>query len=729
MELILFQKDWAKFPTAIIDYETKNESFLRNVALYHKMGIKNCAFSLALLQPELRGIDPHDPDLDAETLATIAVECNYNPWYYFREVARIPAVASTVPNPVMANRGNIALWWLYFNHIDTALIQPRQTGKSVSTDTLMTWLLRVGATNTLLTMITKDNKLRKENVSRLKKMGELLPGIFRRKDPRDTDNQTEVTYYSLENRYLTAVAQASEPAANNVGRGLTSPTLHVDEGPFISWIDVTLPAALASGNAAREEAKRFGRPYGNIFTTTAGKIDSRDGRYMYDMIHGGTVWSEHFFDCANRQELLELIKQRANGGKDKKIIVNCTFSHRQLGYTDQWLAEKMAEANAYGEVADRDFMNRWTSGSLRSPLSVDLNERIRKSEMEPKWLEITKDGFIVNWYDTEENIRRRMETGRFALGLDTSEAVGRDAIAGIITDLSDMSTVGSIVSNESSLIRFSKFISDLLIRYKNITIIPERKSTGIAVIDSLLLHLPLAGEDPFKRIYNTLVDEHTTREDEYKLIHTDLTRRNQQFYDSRKRYFGFVTTAQTRNLLYSTVLQNAAKHSGHVVRDKQLSGEIRTLVEKNGRIDHAASGHDDMVIAWLMTHWFASNAKNLKHYGIDSTRINTSKSYDGRDLSPEQIEAIEEQTRISDEITHLVKELEDEDDEYFAMRLERRIRVLNARLSGDDRDVFGIDALIRKASETRKEKQKKAQRNSSNIDMRSVFGKALFGRR
>ncbi len=724
-DYILFQEDWSKFSTAIIDYDTKNTSFLRNVALYHDMGIKNCAFSLALLQPQLKGIDPHDPDLDAVTLATIGIECAYNPWYYFREVHRIPAVSANVASPLSANRGNIALWWLYFNHIDVALIQPRQTGKSVSTDSLMTWLLQIGATNTQLTMITKDDQLRKANVARLKKMVHLLPALLKQRHPDDTNNQSEVTNYSRQNKYLTAVAQASEPAANNVGRGLTSPTLHVDEGPFISWIETTLPAALASGTAAREEARRFGKPYGNIFTTTAGKIDSRDGRYMYNMIFNGTPWNDRFFDCKNRMELLQMIKDNAKGSKENKIIVNCTFSHKQLGYTDDWLAEKMRENNAYGEVADRDFLNRWTSGSMRSPLSVQMNETIKKSEMEPVWTEITKEGFIVRWYDTEVNVRRRMDVGNFILGLDTSEAVGRDAIAGVITDLSDMSVIGTISTNESSLIKFARFVCDLMIKYKRILIIPERKSTGIVIIDALLLHLPLHGEDPFKRIYNTLVDEHTVREDEYHLLSMDVTRRNQQFYDSRKRYFGFMTTASSRNTLYSSVLQQAAKTSGHVVRDKDLSGEIRTLVEKNGRIDHGASGHDDMVVAWLLTHWFANNAKNLKHYGIDSTRINSTKSYDGTNLSTQQIMKIEEQRALSDTITGLVKELENCNDDRDAMLLERRLRVLNARLDTSDDEIFGIDALIRKAVDVRKEKARKQSKNHQDINFKNVFNRFL----
>jgi len=56
MNIILFHDDWKKFPSAIADTKTKNESFLRLVALYKKMGIKNSDFCLALNQGEMSAI-------------------------------------------------------------------------------------------------------------------------------------------------------------------------------------------------------------------------------------------------------------------------------------------------------------------------------------------------------------------------------------------------------------------------------------------------------------------------------------------------------------------------------------------------------------------------------------------------------------------------------------------------------------------------------------------------
>lgn len=711
--MILFQNDWARYPNAIVDYETKNESFKRIVSVYREMGIKNCLFPLTLLQPELQGIDPFDKTLDEATKVKIGLECTYNYWYFIREVVRIPPVASPNPVPYIANRGNIAMSWLFLNNIDSALIQPRQTGKSVSTDCIMDWVVYVAATNTLVSMITKDHDLRTKNVERLKKIRDYLPPYISKKTKQDTDNQLSLTCSALNNYYLTGVAQNSESAANNLGRGLTSPVMHIDEGPFIRFVGVTLPAALAAGTSAREEAEKNGKPYGNIFTTTAGKRDDRDGKYMYDLIHGGAVWNEIFYDCEDKTNLEGLIVKQSTG---RKTIVNVTMSHRQLGKTDDWLYRAISNANATGEEADRDFFNVWTSGTLKSPLSTQLNGVVKDSEIDPVWVEITKDNYVINWYITEAEFQERSREGHFVIGLDTSEGIGRDAIAMIIVDISDLSVVGAADVNETNLIRYAKFLSEVLIRYPSTTLVPERKSSAQSIIDALLIHLSNVGIDPFRRIYNVIVDAHTERAAEYNELFTPLGRRTNAFYDRFKKSCGFVTTGQSRDLLYSTVLINAAKNSGHLIHDRKLSSEIRGLVTKNGRIDHNSSGHDDMVISWLLCHWFLTQSKNLEFYGIREG-LALSRVYGvNKKLSLEEEIDVQEQRHYRAEIDLLYEKLAKVNDEYLVAQYEAKLRALSLKVKSFESDGLSIDSLIRKANDDRLRNIKRKQLANRSYD-------------
>lgn len=703
--MILLLSDWRKYPRAIIDERTSNESFLRMARLYKSMGIKNNAFHLSLLQPELQGVDPHDPRLSPELMALIRMECTYNPWYFFREVVRLPAMAGSQARPLRANRGNIALWWAFLNHIDSGLIQPRQTGKSVSTDVMMDWVIYLGAMNTKVIMITKDDMLRQANIERLKNIRDLMPPYLYIKHPDDRDNQKEMTCEALKNIYLTGVAQNSENGANNLGRGLTSPILHVDEGPFISYIGTTIPAALAAGTAAREEAAENNRPYGNIFTTTAGKKDDRDGQYMYRMITNGAVMNEIYYDAASPKDLREMISRNGSG---RKVFLNITMSHRQLGYTDEWLYKTIVDNEATGEVADRDFLNIWTSGTQRSPLSPKLNEMILNSEKDIVWSEISPDNYILRWYITPEEAKARMAERQFIIGIDTSDAVGRDSIALIITDSHDLSVVAAGTYNETNLIRWAMYLLSLLVKYPNTTAIIERKSTAATIIDLLLIRLPRMGHDPFRRLFNRVVDEHSERKIEYGEINRRADNRSETFYDSYKRYFGYVTNAENRPLLFTTVLQNAAKRSGHLVADKTLSGEIRGLVEKKGRIDHANGSNDDHVIAWLLCHWFLTHGRNLSHYGIDvSTLMSGVQGNMDIELTAEEMYQKQEQDLVMEEFNALAERLTESNDPITAAKIEHRLRVLSSRLQEGQIDAeFSIDAMIHKASEERARRQR-----------------------
>jgi hypothetical protein len=707
--MILYANDWQRFPTAIPDYNTSNKSFLHLARLYHEMGVQNCLFPLALYNPELVGVDPYSTTLTLQQKADIGAECRWNIWYYLREVVRIPPNASNEPIKFIANRGNIATFWAFFNNIDAALIQPRQTGKSTSTDTMMIWLLYIGADNSRIALFTLNDKLRKENINRLKRIRDLLPKYLVHLSPNDADNKFELSCEERGNRYIANVGQNSEAAANAQGRGFTAPVMQFDEPPFTPFIGDSIPAALAAGVAVRREAERNNRPYGNIFTTTAGKKDDRDGKYIYDMIQDGAPWSEMFLDATDKADLSNLIK--LNGGRKKdpndpgSLLLNITMSHRQLGYTDEWLAETIAIAKATGEKADRDFFNRWTAGSQQSPLSVALNEIIRSGEREVLWTERSKDNYLFRWYIKKEEHAERMANGHFVFGLDTSDAGPGDGVALVLVDARDMSVVGAGTYTETNLIRLSNYFADLLVKYENTTLIIERKSSGQSIIDNLLMVLPKYGLDPFKRMFNKIVDEKDQRQEEWKEIKRSVSYRSDRFYDGFKTAFGFFTDKNTRPLITEVVLQNSAKQVGHLIRDKSLINEILGLVVKNGRVDHQSGGHDDHVIAWLMTHWLLTHGRHLDEYGIPANYALQGVTENGKEATEEQIEGRRVQEEVMIQIDMVTAELERCQDEILVYKLEHRLKTLISRLSFEDRELYSVDALMRVSAEERKKRQ------------------------
>lgn len=710
----MFSDDWKKYPYAIIDTDTPNRSFVKLSALYREIGVKNHAFLLALINKDLVGVDPFDENLRLDQKLAIALECKVNPWYYFREVARAPAKAGLGAARFEAHRGNIALFWLFFNHITLFLIMIRQSGKSFAMDSLTTLLMNILCTNTQINLLTKDDSLRSDTIQRLKDIDLELPPYLRQRGKSDSNNTEELTIRSLKNHYKAHVPQKSPKAALNIGRGLTSPIFFIDEGPFQPNIGISLPAALAAGTAARGEAQRNNAPWGTILTTTAGKRDDRDGKYIYAHITESADWSERFLDAKDTEELETLITRNSRTGK---LSVNCTFSHSQLGKSDLWLKRTIEDSlSTDPEAINRDFFNVWTTGTMSSPLPVSVLEAIRKSQEPEQYTSIDSPyGYVTKWYIPEHEIESRMRHGHYVMGMDTSDASGGDDISLLITDITNGETIAAGNYNETNLITFAQWLCTWFTRFDNLTVIIERKSSGVAILDYLLLMLPTMGIDPFKRLFNMTVNNHLEYPERWREINVPLGRRRQDTYVQHKKTFGFITAGSgmtSRTELYSTTLQLAAKKAGDKIKDVTTINQVAGLVTLNGRVDHPPGEHDDMVIAWLLNFWFITLGKNLSYYGIDSKMIFSAIN------KPEIVDAksyheYHEQQEIRSEIEALYEKLSNESDDYVIQRYEHQLRMLNRRIVLEDGEKFSLDDLINSLREKRRSNR---YENKDNIN-------------
>jgi hypothetical protein len=711
--MILFLDDFRKYPSAIIDTETDNKSFIRLASVYRSMGIKNNSFILALLNPKLKGIDPFDPNLTLEQMAMIAIECKNNPWYFLRSVARVPGEGSNVAVKFEANRANIAIWWCFFNHITTFLIQPRQTGKSFAIDTLDVLLLNIICQNTKINLLTKDETLRRKNIQQIKDIANELPKYLQQRTKDDTNNTEEITVKSLGNKYTAHVPQASAKRAYNMGRGLVTSVIRVDEPPFQPNIALALPALLAATGAAFDAAKRANVPYGITLTTTAGKKDDRDGKYIYNLISDSAIWTEKFYDCTDLNDLENTVKRNSRAGVCR---INATFNHRQLGKTDEWLKEKIDTSTQSGDDANRDYFNLWTSGSQTNPIPTHILERISKSSMPPLYTDISKPhGYITRWYIDEEMINDRLNNGQFVLGVDTSDASGGDDIALVLTDVETLEVIFAANVNETNLITFSEWICSILVTFKNITAIIERRSTGSSVLDYLLLMLPQYGIDPFQRLFNRVVNDYDEMPDRWREVRQPMNRRSSDIYTRYKKTFGFATSGTgyaSRTEIYSTTIQNAAKRSCDKVKDKTLINQITSLISKNGRIDHEDGEHDDLCISWLLTHWLISNGKNLSFYGIDIKRVMSTINSKPEESNLD-IHTKNEQQAIRERIEALYDRLTKEQDDFISMRIEHELRALDSKIVLESGEIYSLDGLIQQAREVKQNKRRNYEQNKS----------------
>lgn len=704
MGMILFLEDWER-SNAVADIHTKNRSFVHMARLLKSMGVKNHMFMLALIDQRLRKIDPFSPSITIEEVALVMQECELNPWYFFREVARAPGQAGAPARMLEANRGNMATFWCFFNHVMQLLIQIRQTGKSFNSDILASGLMQIWCRDTQINLLTKDEKLRRANIQRLKDIWDALPRYMDLRGKNDANNTEMMSIRTHNNFYYTHLPQASEALAGNVGRGLTSPIFFVDEPPFQPNIHEALPAALAAGGQAREIAMEANAPYGTVLTTTAGKKDTKEGAFMYKLMNGMAPWTEGFYDARNQAHLYELIIANS---RDKEVRVNITLNHTQMGKTNEWLREKIAASVATGDKADRDYFNRWTAGTATNPLSIKQLEVIRGSEREPLWQEFAEiGGYATRWFLPEHSFKERMRTEPSIVVFDTSEASGGDDISMRVTGLISGECFATATINNTNIITFSEWVATWLTRWDKTTMLIERRSTGSAVLDMLLLILPSKDIDPFKRLFNRIVNNPEEHKDLWEVVKEPMWRRPSEFLDRAKKYFGFATSGSgmtSRASLYGQVLSQAANNVGHLVYDKVTIDQVASLITKNGRVDHPSGEHDDMVISWILTHWFMTKATNLRHYGIDATQVLVLVR-EQVSLSPMDRLIQGQQQRLRVRMKELLDKLKEISGDATTRMYEHELRVIYTKLRVTENEKLSIDELISQAKEEKLRKR------------------------
>lgn len=676
--MILFEKDWLKYPGAIVDYQTSNKSFLRMAKTYQAMGIRNCLFFLALHDQSLQGVDPFDYDnLTMDQMDRISIECHVNPWYFLREIMRLP-VSGTDGVPMDANRGVISQWWVRMNNVDCFTMQPRQTGKSVTADSEHLWNTIFRQYKSNMFLLTKDRSLVVKNTQRLKKMRAMLPPYLWLPTKKDKDVEDIFNYAAKENELILRCAQNDEPSAINAARGFTNELLHVDEVPFIKFAQVMIPAIAASMDAAIYNAMKNGTPYGKLFTTTAGDLSLPQGRYAYELYTSGCTWTEEFFDTPDRETLAQQIC--SNTGKPNPMV-SMTFDHRMLSISDEEFWRRINAVPSTDEDINKDYFLIWGKGGTTSVLPTDVIDAMGKAVIQPKYNELTEMGYVIRWYIDKEDIQRYMDQNPCVLGIDTSEQIKRDSTALIIVNPTNLEVVATVNIADNNIITSAQWLAKFMVKYDKITLIIEKKSTAQSFIDAILLAFQNEGINPFKRFWNQIIDNRNLKPEIYQLV-KNSKRIPSSIIDECRKYFGFNQTGQTRHLLYSQVLQEAASMSRHVIKDVQLVNQLSMLkINSDGKVDHQSSKHDDSVIAWLLIHWMLRFGKNLEYYGLNSRRVMLNVSSEGKQLTEDDFIEHEIIESLSDEAEQLVSRIHREKHVGMRERLEHQLSILNKRLS------------------------------------------------
>lgn len=264
----------------IYDWKTSNRSFIELHKDLKRLGIKNNKFFLRLYDADLVGVDPYSKILPLEMQLKIFLECVINPWYFLREVARIPVDGKAIEpgggTQYRIDRNNLATWYLFLNGIDHYASKPRQCGKTQDALLKLNYAYHFGARSATILFFNKDAPLAKENLARLKDQRDMLPTYMQMKVAftedgkidKEIDNITTMKNPVTRNQIKVMPRATSRDNAMRIGRGFTASLALFDEFDFTNYNIDIIDASVFAYSTASQNAKENFSLYGRIFSST-----------------------------------------------------------------------------------------------------------------------------------------------------------------------------------------------------------------------------------------------------------------------------------------------------------------------------------------------------------------------------------------------------------------------------------------------------------------------------
>lgn len=558
---------------------TKNTSFLKIHQFLKEKGIKNNKFFLALYDKDLENIDPRAANLPKEIKAKIITECRVNPWYFFREVVRIPVPGGDIPYEL--HRGNLALNYLSLNNIDTIVLMPRQHGKTIGAVVLFVWLFFFGTKNTTVTFMNKKYSDAQVNLKRFKNIVELLPKwMVEARSPReDQESSTTFSRMTRLKNVITAMPAATSPEdADKLGRGLTMPCWYFDEIAFAKYNEIIYTAAAPAVSQAAIEAEKTGVPHFKLFTTTPNSIDVDEGGWCkHEVIEAACEFDEEMYDVPANL-LRQYVYDRSTNN-----FVHIEFTWKELGRDEKWYEQQCRDLQYNRQRIKREVDLEWTLSADKSPFSEEELERVSHFVI-PKEKEYT-----LRIGDSGNHKLTVLENIDFfkpvILAVDVGGGQGSDFSVVHMLDIDDFHEIGYFASNRINPIPFARIIISIVRNlFSNSVLIVERNSYGLDVITTLL-------ENDFTR--NKVF---------YRTINNPIPNQGNKI----QRVYGIDTTSGSRDIMISNCFMYVADEP-HLFRCRHTYNELKTIERKNnGKVEHAQGAHDDFLMSYLIGRYGAS---------------------------------------------------------------------------------------------------------------------------
>lgn len=614
------------------DFGTKNDSFILTAKELKDLGIKNWFMCLEVKHPELgvQDIDPYDENISPEDIGKIIVECKHNPWFYFREVVRVP-VSGAGAIPLYLHRAAHAAAWCFMNSIDFELVQPRQTYKTTMLTCIMSYMMLFEYRNAIIPYMHKTESRCTDNVGLLRSYIMALPKYMNPWVAMKHPPGLQSLAYEGHNVKIAVVSAAkSESAAQDKMKGYSLYAAFVDECEIIPYMKQVMDGANPTVVQARITAKKMGIRACMMYASTPGDLETDEGRDFQQLIDNMPVFNESMYDLTDEE--IEYMKDPAydpnNPEKVPVTMLYVEFNHIQLRKDANYLRAQ------YFEAAQKNTLCEYRRGVLLQRFRGEKGSFFRQEDLEFIQEHVREPDYVIDILDNKyklfvykHNINvpdLNSNTPYFdmaipyLIGIDCATGKDGDNTAICILNPYTLEVVGELLSPYMGGLDLMRTVTVLAKMLPRALFCLESNMTGVDIIDFVQesqLENRFYHDQQASELTKNIVDK--------KNVDVQLLQKSRA---QAKRHFGTYVSGNVRKTMFN-VLRETLHDYRHLIYSKYLVKDICNLVaDKNGRMAAAGGEHDDMVMAYLHTLYVLKYGFQLTRFGIDKNKCTYSKT-------------------------------------------------------------------------------------------------------
>ena len=611
------------------DFGTQNVSFLTTAKELKELGIKNWYFMLEVKHPEfgIFDMDPYSATLSKETILRMEVECKHNPWYYFREMIRIPVRGSNSCR-LYLHRAACAAIWCFDNSFDFELVQPRQTYKTTVLTAIMSYMVLFEYQNVDIMYMHKTEKRCQDNVGLLRDYIMALPKWLNPWSKAKHPPGLQSLKYEGHNVSIAVVSAAKrETDASDKSRGFSLYTWLADECEFVPHMKAVMDGAGPTITQARISAKLNGVRSCMMYASTPGDLETQEGREFQAIIDGLPVFDESLYDKSKEElEDMKRVEPKESDPPDRKPITMfyVEFNYLQLRKDANWLRAQYYEAvknTALGEYRRGVLLQRFRGegGSFFQQADIDyISHHIK----EPDYCIKLMDKYDLFVY--KHNISYPDLTSRtpyfdmnvpYLIGMDCATGKNGDNSTICIVHPYTLEVVGELLNPYIGALDLMRCVTILAKMIPRALFCLESNMNGVDIID-------FVQESPY--LENRFYHDPRAAELTKNVTNPHDVQGAMQRRAQAKKYYGTFVTAHVRATMFN-ILRETVHDYRHLINTKYLVEDICNLVNIKGKMQAAAGEHDDLVMAYLHTLYILKYGFDLGRFGINKNLCTYSK--------------------------------------------------------------------------------------------------------